>query len=54
VVEDAVAGIQAGRAAGMKTIGVNAKPLPGADVMVASLLDLPADAFERLIGLTQG
>ncbi len=49
VVEDAVAGIQAGRAAGMKTIGVSATPLPGADVWVRSLADLPADAFDRLL-----
>jgi HAD superfamily hydrolase (TIGR01509 family) len=51
VVEDAAAGIEAGRRAGMRTIGVSANgPLPGADIVVSSLADLPEDAFERLLG----
>lgn len=49
VVEDAVLGIRAGRAAGIKTIGVNARPLTEADVAIASLADLPPDAFDRLV-----
>jgi beta-phosphoglucomutase len=50
VVEDAAAGVEAGRRAGMKTIGVNGRAALDADVYVSSLLDLPADAFERLLG----
>jgi HAD superfamily hydrolase (TIGR01509 family) len=51
VVEDAAAGIEAGRRAGMRTIGISANgPLPGADIVVSSLADLPEDAFERLLG----
>ena len=49
VVEDAPAGVEAGRRAGMKTIGVNAKSPLAADVYVTSLADLPPDAFERLL-----
>ncbi len=49
VVEDSVAGVQAGRAAGMKTIGVNASPLTGADLWVPSLAGLPADTFDRVL-----
>jgi len=50
VVEDAVAGVQAARNAGMRSIGVNrnGKTLP-ADVVVQSLDLLEADAFEALI-----
>jgi HAD superfamily hydrolase (TIGR01509 family) len=50
VVEDASAGVEAARRAGMPSIGVNRKepPLP-ADLSVASLTDLPADAFSRLL-----
>jgi beta-phosphoglucomutase len=50
VVEDALAGIQAARRAGMPSIGVSRKgpPLP-ADLAVASLADLPPDAFLRLL-----
>lgn len=51
VVEDAVAGIQAGRAAGMKTIGVSPHgPLDGADLWVRSLTELPPDVFDALLG----
>ena len=49
VVEDAPAGVESGRRAGMKTIGVNAKAPLAADVYVTSLADLPADTFERLL-----
>jgi len=49
VVEDAAAGVEAGRRAGMKTIGVNARTPLAADVYVTSLADLPPDAFERLL-----
>jgi HAD superfamily hydrolase (TIGR01509 family) len=50
VVEDAPAGIEAARRAGMASIGVrrNGAPLP-ADLAVFSLTDLPPDAFERLL-----
>ena len=50
VVEDAAAGIEGARRAGMKSIGVNrnGKHLP-ADVSVASLESLKADAFDRLL-----
>jgi len=49
VVEDAAAGVEAGRRAGMKTIGVNARTPLAADIYVTSLADLPPDAFERLL-----
>lgn len=49
VVEDAAAGIEAARRAGMRSIGVGDSELSGADVVVASLAQLPADAFENLI-----
>jgi beta-phosphoglucomutase len=50
VVEDAPAGIQAARSAGMPSIGVrrNSPPL-SADLAVFSLADLPPDAFARLV-----
>jgi len=50
VLEDAPAGIEAARRAGMPSIGVsrNGTPLP-ADLAVASLADLPPDAFSRLL-----
>jgi beta-phosphoglucomutase len=51
VVEDAAAGIEAARRAGIKCIGVN-DPTLQADVVVASLTDLPHDAFDRLVGIT--
>ena len=48
VVEDAAAGVEAARRAGMRSIGVSrGAPLP-ADLFVASLADLTHDAFERL------
>ena len=50
VVEDAVAGVQAARRAGMRSIGVNRnrKQLP-ADIVVQSLELLPPNAFEALL-----
>ncbi|WP_051979389.1 HAD family hydrolase [Edaphobacter aggregans] len=50
VVEDAVAGVEAARAAGMRSIGVsrNGKHL-AADLVVQSLDLLNSDAFERLL-----
>ena len=39
----------------MRTIGVSANgPLPGADIAVSSLADLPEDTFERLLGEERG
>jgi HAD superfamily hydrolase (TIGR01509 family) len=50
VVEDAPAGVEGARRAGMRSIGVNRNgiSLP-ADLAFASLADLPADAFSRLL-----
>lgn len=54
VVEDAPAGIEAARRAGMRAIGVRSShadlEADAADYVVASLAELPDDAFERLIG----
>ena len=50
VVEDAAAGIEAARRAGMRSIGVSRGAPLTADVFVTSLADLSLDAFERLIG----
>jgi beta-phosphoglucomutase len=51
VVEDALAGVEGGRRAGMRTIGVgpNYAKLP-ADLAVHSLEELSDDAFDRLSG----
>jgi HAD superfamily hydrolase (TIGR01509 family) len=49
VVEDAAAGIEAARRAGMKCIGVNRAVTLDADIAVRSLDDLPPDAFDRLL-----
>jgi beta-phosphoglucomutase len=50
VVEDAPAGVEAAHRAGMPSIGISrhGTPLP-ADLAVASLADLPPDAFSRLL-----
>jgi beta-phosphoglucomutase-like phosphatase (HAD superfamily) len=49
-VEDAPIGIEAGRRAGMRTIGVSLMhTLPAADVYVGTLPDLPADTFDSLL-----
>jgi len=50
VVEDAAAGIEAGRAGGMKTVGVGPGETEAADVVVPSLAELPEGVFERLLG----
>ena len=49
VVEDAAAGVEAARRAGMKCVGVNAGATLTADVFVRSLADLPADTFDRMV-----
>ena len=50
VVEDAPTGIEAGRRAGMRTVGVSLMhTLPAADVYVGTLPDLPADTFDCLL-----
>jgi HAD superfamily hydrolase (TIGR01509 family) len=49
VVEDAAAGIEAARRAGMACIGVGASAAHGAHLSVTSLDQLPADAFSRLM-----
>ena len=54
VVEDAAAGVEAARRAGMRRVGVNAQTPLDADIYVRSLLDLPEDAFERLITSAAG
>jgi beta-phosphoglucomutase len=50
VLEDAVAGVQGARSAGMKSIGVtrNGTHLP-ADIVVTSLASLAPDAFDKLL-----
>ena len=49
VVEDAAAGVEAARRAGMRSIGVNPHTILEADVAVRSLVELEADVFERLV-----
>lgn len=49
VVEDAEAGVEGARRAGMRSIGVNAKLRLAADVHVRALPDLDAGAFAALI-----
>lgn len=50
VVEDAQAGVEGAKRAGMRSVGVtkNGQQLP-ADLFVQSLTDLPPDAFDRLL-----
>lgn len=48
VVEDAAAGVEAARRAGITCIGVN-DPTLQADLVVGSLTDLALDAFDRLV-----
>jgi HAD superfamily hydrolase (TIGR01509 family) len=56
VVEDALAGVEAARRAGMKCIAVTttnpADALTAADIVVEGLDALPAEAFERLLDET--
>jgi beta-phosphoglucomutase family hydrolase len=49
VVEDAPAGVEAARRAGMRCIGANPSATLAADIVVPTLADLPADAFDRLV-----
>jgi len=49
VVEDAVAGIEAARRAGMRSVGVSMTTPLDADVAVTSLAELPPDTFDRLV-----
>jgi beta-phosphoglucomutase len=49
VVEDAPAGIEAARRAGMKCIGVTTVTTLAADIFVRTLSDLSPDAFESLV-----
>ncbi len=49
VVEDAQAGIEAARRAGMRSVAVGGGAGDEADVVVASLADLPTGAFDRLV-----
>jgi len=49
VVEDARAGIEAARRAGMASVAVGGGAGEDADVVVASLADLPGDTFDRLV-----
>jgi beta-phosphoglucomutase len=50
VVEDAVAGVEAARRAGMRSVGVSMTAKLDADVAVTSLAELLPDTFDRLIG----
>jgi HAD superfamily hydrolase (TIGR01509 family) len=49
VVEDAEAGIEAARRAGMRSIGVGDGAVDAADVVSRSLADLPPETFDRLL-----
>ena len=49
VVEDAEAGIEAARRAGMRSIGVGSGNVGAADMAVASLADLRLECFEKLL-----
>jgi beta-phosphoglucomutase len=49
VVEDAPAGIEAARRAGMRSIGIRAAEAAAPDIAAASLADLPDDAFEAAL-----
>ena len=50
VVEDAAVGVEAGRRGGMRTIAITGPHGPlDADVVVASMTDLPPDVFDRLV-----
>jgi beta-phosphoglucomutase len=49
VVEDALAGIEAARRAGMKCIGVTTVTTLPADIFVPTLADLSPDSFESLV-----
>jgi beta-phosphoglucomutase len=54
VVEDAPAGTEAARRAGMRSVGVlSSQAELEADIVVRTLEELPPDAFDRLLGLGQ-
>src|SRR5258706_7862157 len=52
VVEDAAAGVEGARCAGMRSVGVSKNGRLDADVFVRSLADLSPDAFDRLLRST--
>jgi HAD superfamily hydrolase (TIGR01509 family) len=52
VVEDAAAGIEAARRAGMKCVGVSRTSVLPSDVFVRSLEELPLQTFEKLIAVS--
>lgn len=52
VVEDAAAGVEAARRAGMRSIGVGKNASSSATLGAASLDSLPDDAFERLLDVS--
>lgn len=54
VVEDAAAGIEAARRAGMRSIGVSRTTTLSADVFVRSLDELPDEAFDALLARPLG
>jgi beta-phosphoglucomutase len=54
VVEDAAAGVEAARRAGMRSIGLGPPDFAPADVVIQSLEELPPDAFARLVGDAEG
>jgi beta-phosphoglucomutase-like phosphatase (HAD superfamily) len=49
VVEDAPAGIDAARRAGMRSIGIRAAAAAAPDLSAAALIDLPDDAFDAVL-----
>ena len=49
VVEDAAAGVEAARRAGMRSVGVSRKGSLAADIAVSSLADLAPDVFAELL-----
>lgn len=54
VVEDAEAGIEAARRAGMRSVGVGGPAVRAADFVVQSLADLPPHTFDELVGARGG
>lgn len=50
VVEDAEAGVEAARRAGMRSVGVGEGEVGAADIVARSLADLPPETFDRLLG----
>ena len=51
VVEDAMAGIEAAKRAGMRSIGVRGAAKAGPDLAAAEIAELPADAFDALLAM---